>query len=216
MKPSFCASIFAFIIIGSLTYMEKSFNTEIWWIKALIIGSIIFPAVFYFYLNLAAEQTWTIKQEVKYKQKLTWILTVLQYTCFFLLWAAASRQWHYYAALLVVIHFTYIAWDIMHREQLRENKDKEHKDKVFLLRSSDITGLILSLVLLAVAYNTPKSPTLEEAGLVAFITGSLMVANIIFFIMAVRTFAYNPFRMLSANGNEISSDNLMTLEGQKP
>lgn len=216
MTPSVFASFIVFIVIGFVTTIKYNFQTDTF-VRCIVVGVVIFSALYYYYLNIATAQVWPIKQQVSKYAKATWWITAAQYLGFLLLWRMLNYRWWAYSATLVFLNGTYIVWDCLHlniKQIFKKKCDLEGRLTSFW----DIAGFLLSIAFFCFTFRFPgkvinDNETAHHAMAIILVGAFLIFQSISGLVMAGIVFKYSPFKLLFPNGIEINKKNVSGSSG---
>lgn len=206
MKPSVFASFLSFLVTGILTLYNKDFKTDNFLVRFLIV-TIFACGFYYYYLNVATENKWVVRQRPLSRKIASWWITALQYVGFLSLWTLLRYDLLWYAGGLLFLNTSYLIWDALHYSTVK--KDKEGK----VLFGLDIAGTICSALLV---FSTPSLPpesitnndSAHGAIVITSVCCLLSFQAIAGLVTTIFIFQYNPFRLLAMDGKPLREEKL--------
>lgn len=148
--------------------------------------------LYYFYVNAATEAVWGDRiDEPKWRKRFEDFLITVQFLCFEGLWFLVERKYGYYAIDIVVLNLSYIAWDFVYKDLIKQKKGR-------IIFVFDLLGLIVSICLASCTAILPPPEintdgSAHQAMWVVIFSAVLIYHSIIGFVISATQFKFNPF-----------------------
>lgn len=210
MKSEVAASIVIFIATGILFFLNGEIDVDRFYRWSIYLA-IFFTALYFYYLTIAIEGTWSDFETPVGRKKIVWAIQTLQFVLFYSLWILLNFGISWYAFALFAIHLTYLLWNIIHRDSL---KIKPGSSLIWII---DISNTVFAGAFLILSYFAPaelgykstesqvKIVELNDPGLLiaqytVFCSGLLALASLIGFGIIIWKMRYNPFKLVDPEG----------------
>lgn len=153
LQPSTIASILIFIVTGIFTlqfFMNQHYENLPTEIKSVLIISIIFSAIYYYFIEIVNELDNNIQMDLASVGHSEYLIRVINQTILFSLWFFIQMDnLTYFAIALLSLYLSYVIWDFVVYRIFVNN--------VLLL--TDIAGLIFTFLFLWMGYLHINPPT---------------------------------------------------------
>lgn len=205
MKPSVCASFVVFLFVGFMngrTFLAVTPTDPL--VKWMLLAVIPSSGLYYYYLNVSTEQ-WPLKLHVNEHRMLSWLITVFQYVGFSLLWTLLLHGYSYYAGVLLVLNLSYLWWDWLHRNKVRQ----EDSGNFNFMLIVDMIGCALSFALLCLTFDLPPpniyNQTLAHRMMwIGIVAGLIVAVSGAGLCLCMVRFKYNPLKFVWIDGSPIN------------
>ncbi len=192
MKPQALIILLVFCLTGVYAWFNIDFHTDnlVQVFMYLLIWS---TGLYYFYLNLATEEAWEYKlDEPRWRKKTDGCLIVIQGIGFEALWfTILGHHLLGYAIDICILNLTYIIWDIVYWDMIKQQKGK-------IIITFDLLSLLISLWLSTYIPSLPAKvdtiSTVHQAMWATILSAILIYHSIIGFIISATQFKTNPLK----------------------
>jgi hypothetical protein len=186
MTASVFASFLVFLLTGAYAFNRCGLPFPSGgFVKLVVFGTLLVNALFFFYFEAYTESDVKVRQRLRKIGPSEWALRAVAQLELFLLWFALQFGWPHYLITLVVLHVTYVAWDMLVWDAF--------PDKTLLWLG--LLGLLLSVTLYIAMYFLGKHPNVDPVANSSWmmLLGIVAAGFVGIVIYGVNRIRYNPF-----------------------
>jgi hypothetical protein len=186
MAASFLASFLIFLATGfyELFWGKADFLQNQPMIRDLVFTMLFLNACYYYYVAAYTEMDPVQVAKLLSAKRREWCIRVLNQTALFGLWFLLHFSWECFGIGLIVVYLTYLLWDYVTWEQI--------KDPFFVWL--DGFGLLLAIAFLLLKSKV-EDATIKDHTNAFYLLGFITAAYLMVFVLGIGHCKFNPFAL---------------------